>query len=124
VGEFVVAVVSVVIAAGSLSIAMLQYLLARQKSANEKERLTNLAERLRTAETAANAGVEAANLIVQRTKEPDATLAEVQNLARLTRGTLALLRDQLAAEERQIVSQQDVRQHYSSAAAAPDSDDS
>jgi hypothetical protein len=115
-----VAIVSAVIAAGSLSVAALQYLVVRRKSISDSERLAGLAERLRTAVTSARAATQAADLIVQRTKQPDTTMVEVRNLARLARGTLALLRDQLEAEERQVVAQQDHRSLFTS---APGDDD-
>jgi hypothetical protein len=102
VGQVAIAIVSAIIAAGSLAIAVLQYLLARQKAVNENERLANQVVRLRTARTAARAAVESTNLIVQRAKGADVTVVELQNLARLARGTLGLLADQLQAEVLQV----------------------
>ncbi|MFS8097013.1 hypothetical protein LFM09_07705 [Lentzea alba] len=119
-GQTIVAIVAAVIAAGSLGVAILQYLLAKQKAKTDSQRLAELAERLRTAVTAARAGVEATDLIVQRTKQSDTTMAEIRNIARVTRGSLTLLRDQLQVEERN--AGQDARRLFTSEAAPKDGD--
>lgn len=119
-GELAVAVVAATIAAGSLVVAGLQYLLARRKAATESDRLASQAERLRTAYTAAQAAVQSMNLIVQRAKDKDATIVELQNLARLARGTLTLLADHLDTETRQVERQE--RSHFLRTYPAPRKD--
>lgn len=118
--QLVVATVSAVIAAGSFSIAIAQYVLAKQKSATDRERLAAISERLRTAVATAESAVEVSDLIVQRTKEEDTTLAEVRNIARAARGMLAVHRnslyEQLKSTERQAASINDNRRLFSSAA--------
>jgi hypothetical protein len=96
-----IAVVSAAIAALSLFVALLQYLDVRRRGAAERERLAQQRERLRTSVSAATMGVLTADLMVQRAKEDDATLVELQNLARVLRGNLNILATQLDDESKQ-----------------------
>lgn len=93
-----IATISAVIAALSLAVATFQFLETRRRGRDERDRLAAQEERLRVAVGVASAGAESADLIVQRAKDRDATKAELQNLARLLRGNLALLAEQLYAE--------------------------
>jgi uncharacterized protein HemX len=101
-GSEITAIVSAVIAALGLSLAAIQYLEARRRTQTERERLAAQEERLKTAVTAATLGVESADLIVQRAKEDDATLAEIQNIARVLRGSLSVLEQQLHDEGQEV----------------------
>jgi uncharacterized protein HemX len=98
----IIAAVSAAIAALGLALAALQFISGRQRIRTERERLAQQQERLRTAVSAAYVGMESADLIVQRAKEGDATLLELQNIARVLRGSLAVLSRQLDDESNQI----------------------
>ena len=98
----VIAAISAVIAALGLFLAAIQFTSSRQRIRTERERLAQQEERLQTAYSAARMGIESADLIVQRAKDKDATLAELQNIARVLRGSLAILAKQLDTESRQV----------------------
>jgi hypothetical protein len=82
----------------SLLLAVWQFLAARHIKQNERERIAQQHERLRTAVSAAIAGAETADLIIQRGKEEGVTVQELQNLARTMRLQLSLLARQLEYE--------------------------
>lgn len=82
----------------SLLVALWQYLAARHIRQTERERVVMQRERLRAAVAAAMQGAEAADLIVQRGKDEDVTIPELQNVARIIRGNLLLLTKQLMYE--------------------------
>lgn len=103
----VIAIVSAVIAACGLSLAIVQHAQRRQQKASEAERLAQQRERLRTAVAGAISGAETADLIVQRGKKDDCTIPELQNVARALRQTLSLLANQLSDEDKQVVAWRD-----------------
>lgn len=82
----------------SLFVALWQYLVARHAKLTERERVIMQRERLRTAVAEAMQGAETADMIVQRAKEQDVTIEELQNIARIIRGNLTLLTKQLMYE--------------------------
>jgi uncharacterized protein HemX len=98
----VIAAISAAIAALGLCLAAIQFTNGRQRTRTERERLAQQEERLQTAFSAARVGIESADLIVQRAKDKDATLAELQNIARVLRGSLAILAKQLDTESKQV----------------------
>ncbi|MER7490564.1 hypothetical protein ABTY20_32725 [Streptomyces sp. NPDC126497] len=87
-----------VVTIASFLLATWQFRTARRVQRTERERIAQQRERLQTATSAAVAGAEAANLIVQRAKDPSTTIAELQNIARLARMNLALVARQLEEE--------------------------
>jgi hypothetical protein len=98
----VIATISAVIAAAGVFLAAIQYLENKRRTRTERERLAAQEERLRRAVAAAHVGSQSADLIVQRAKEPDVSVTELQNIARVLRGTLDVLTGQLSDEERAI----------------------
>jgi hypothetical protein len=110
-----IATISAAIAALGLLLALIQFLDKRRTAVSEAERLAQQRERLRTAAAGAVSGAELADLIVQRAKEPDVTVPELQNVARALRQTLSLLAAQLNDEDRQVLSW---RQHLLASRAA------
>ena len=79
-------------------LALWQFMDSRRAVQTERERIAEQKERLRTALSAAKAGAEAADLIVQRAKDETVTVDELQNIARMSRRHLALLVHQLEDE--------------------------
>jgi hypothetical protein len=90
--------VAAAVTVAAFLLALWQFWTARRAAQTERERIAQQNERLRTAEAAAIAGVEAAHLIVQRAKDPAATVAELQSIARVARLNLGLLARQLQDE--------------------------
>ncbi len=113
----IIAVVSAVIAAVGVAVAVIQYTEGKRRVRSERERLAAQEERLRTAVTAATLGMESADLIVQRAKEDDATLPELQNIARVLRGALAVLAEQLNDEGRELAAARRGTERFKSARA-------
>lgn len=95
----VIALVSVVIAGLSVLIASLQYLDNRRKKKSEGEVIAQHRERLRTAEAAAELAARTADMLIQRAKSEDVTNLEIQNVARVLRGSLLVLAKQLRDEQ-------------------------
>ncbi len=91
----VVASVATVI---STLLALWQYWKQRSAALSERERIILQKERLRTAVAVAMSGAEAVNLIIQRGKQDDVTITELQSIARTVRGNLVLLTRQLEQE--------------------------
>jgi hypothetical protein len=118
----VIATISAVIAAAGVFLAAIQYMENKRRTRTERERLAAQEERLRTAVAAAQVGSQSADLIVQRAKEPDASVTELQNIARILRGTLKVLAEQLSDEEREIAARRE-GDVFRSAAAQPDMPD-
>jgi hypothetical protein len=85
---------------GAFLLASWQYAENRNRSRTERERILLQRERLRAATSAAVLGAEAADYIVQRCKDPDVGILEVQSIARVMRGDLAYVAEQLRYEER------------------------
>lgn len=77
----------------------IEYIQTRHKRNVEEQRVVLQKERLRSALIASISAAEGADLIVQRSKEPDITIAELQSVARVLRGNLGLLARQLQQEE-------------------------
>jgi hypothetical protein len=113
----VIAVVSAVIAALTLGVAALQYLDAKRRRKTEAERLAAQHERLRTAVSAAVVAANSADLIVQRAKADDVSIAELQNIARVLRGTLSTLASQLDHEQKELALRRDGNAFVSAGAA-------
>lgn len=116
----VIAAVSAAIAALGLGLAGLQFFGARQHARGERERLAQQQERLRTAVSTALLGTESADLIVQRAKDKDVTVAELQSIARVLRGSLTILARQLDDERRNVADASESRA-FRSVAQAGDS---
>jgi hypothetical protein len=91
-----------VVGAVGLLLAYLQYRGNRTQRVSERERLAQQDERLRNAVAGASSAAEMADLIVQRSKEPDVTITELQNVSRALRGSLENLAGQLDAERNQV----------------------
>jgi hypothetical protein len=72
-------------------VAIWQYAESRRKTRGERERLGRQLGRSQATLRAAIAGAQLADAIVQRAKDPSTTVAELQTLARLTRGALLSL---------------------------------
>jgi hypothetical protein len=83
-------------------LAVIQYRQGRIRQHSEGERLAQQQERLRTAVGGAVSGAQMANSLVQRAKDADVTVMELQNDARVLRGTLMLLAERLENEGRQL----------------------
>jgi hypothetical protein len=83
-------------------IAIWQFVEARQKSAREKERLAVQLSRNDVALRSAVLGAQMADTMVQRAKQDDVTIAEMQNLARVIRGSLLALTLELEEQHKVI----------------------
>lgn len=110
--------VAAVVTVAAFLLAAWQFWVARRIEQTERERIAQQSERLRTAEVVAVAGAEAADLIVQRGKDPAVTVAELQSIARVARLNLGLLARQLEAE-RSILAGWQVGRLTTSSAPAP-----
>jgi hypothetical protein len=82
----------------SLFVALWQFIDSRHVKERERDRIVEQRERLRTAIAVATKGAESADLIVQRTKDPDVSMAELRNIARLIRLDMRLLEEQLEGQ--------------------------
>jgi hypothetical protein len=100
----IIASISAAIAAGSLLIVILQFIESRRRVRTEAERLSEQRERLKTALSGAVSGANISDLIIQRSKEADATVQELQNIARALRQNLMLLAQQLDADDKRLTS--------------------
>lgn len=87
---------------GAFALAVYQHLQRSREKATETSKIEAQLERIRLSHRTALSCAHAANLIVQRSKEDSATVAELGNMARLARGQLFLAADELAREERQL----------------------
>lgn len=83
-------------------LALWQFLGARHRAQTEAERIALQRERLRNSARVAIASAEVADLVVQRTKDPNVTMPELQNIARTLRMNLSLLAKQLGQEDRHL----------------------
>ncbi len=72
-------------------VAIWQFIEARRRMLRERERLGIHASRNEVALRSAILGAQMADVIVQRAKDPDVTVAELQNLGRVARGALLSL---------------------------------
>lgn len=97
-----IAAISAFIAALGLVIAFMQFRDKRRAAETEAARLAQQQERLRTAASGAMAAAETADTIVQRAKEGDATVSELQSMARVLRQTVSLLASQLSDEDQEV----------------------
>jgi hypothetical protein len=79
-----------------------QYMESRRRTQTEHERLVLQRERLRSMVVAASAAVDTADYLVQRSKDESAPHEELTSVARVMRGQLSLVVDQLNREERLI----------------------
>ncbi|HEX8630239.1 MAG TPA: hypothetical protein VF755_18940 [Catenuloplanes sp.] len=98
----VVDIIAAVATCLALALAAYQYLETRRVRTTERERIAFQRERLRTALAATVVGAETADLIVQKGKQDDATIAELQNMARILRGNLAVIARQLQGSEQML----------------------
>lgn len=102
----VATVISLLIGAGGLLLAVIEHWELRNRKRTEGETLAQQSERLRAALIVAAGAEQSADRIVQRSKDGDATLAELTNLARILRDRLQdhtkLLDDQNADIKRLI----------------------
>ncbi|GHJ17857.1 MULTISPECIES: hypothetical protein [unclassified Micromonospora] len=92
--------VAAIVGIASAAFGVWQYIEQRRKAANEKVRIAAQQERLRMVLATAVSGVGAADLIVQRAKEGDVSVAELQSVARVLRGSLLNLARQIESEDR------------------------
>ena len=112
--ESAIALAGAVVAALGLCLAYVQFRERRNATATEAERLAQQSERLRTALSSADTAVAMADLIVQRSKDPDVTLPELGNLARAARATGAGLVHVLAGEAERLSALAGQSQHLRS----------
>ena len=85
---------------GAFLLAGWQYLESRRRTRIERERILLLRERLRSLTVAAATAVETADYLVQRSKTDAAPAAELTSVARVMRGQLSMVVDQLQQEDR------------------------
>ena len=107
-----------IVTVASFFLAIWQFLASRRARATEREKIAQQRERLRTAVSAAVAGAEAADLIVQRSKDSSATPAELASIARIARMNLTLVARQLEDERALLAGWQYGRLTTSSPASA------
>jgi hypothetical protein len=88
---------------GAFILAGWQYSGTRQRIRTERERLVLQRERLRSIAVAATAAADTADYLVQRSKEDSAPREELTSVARVMRGQLSLVVEQLNQEERLVV---------------------
>jgi hypothetical protein len=93
------------IIAGSVTIiafalAVWQYQTARNASARSRERMALQQQKNESALRTAIIGAQNANLIVQRAKDENVTVAELQTIARSTRGILLYLAQELESQSK------------------------
>lgn len=93
-------VVAAIVGLASAAFAVWQYVEQRRKAATERTRVAAQQERLRMVLASAISGVGAADLIVQRAKDDDVSVSELQSVARVLRGSLMNLARQIEAEDR------------------------
>lgn len=91
--------------AGAVSIlaffvALVEVIRGRSKEARHRERMAMQQQRNESALRSAILGAQNANLIVQRAKEADVTVAELASLARSIRGTLLYLASDLEGQSK------------------------
>jgi hypothetical protein len=98
----ITAILSAAIAAGSLVVAYFQFRVSRSRARSERERIEAQKERLRFAASSSASSAAAADLIVQRAKDDSVSKDELQNLARILRGSLLILTKQLQADEKNL----------------------
>ena len=91
----IIALVSAVIAAASLLLAFVEARKARKLRISNQEKLVQLTEILSTATSGAETGAAMADMIVQRAKQRDVSIQELQSLARSLRGSLTSLQHDL-----------------------------
>ncbi|MET9800700.1 hypothetical protein [Streptomyces sp. NPDC006368] len=84
----------------SLFLAGCEHWAQRRLVRTERERIAQQDERLSNAATAAFAGAETADLIVQRAKDPEVPMSELQTMSRQLRFSLRLLHQQLEDERK------------------------
>ncbi len=82
-----------------LGLAIWQYLENRRDKAASRQQLQVQARRAADAVRLATIGAQHSHMIVQRAKDPKVSVAELQSLARLTRGTLLTLASGLEEQE-------------------------
>ncbi|MDQ3756522.1 MAG: hypothetical protein M3394_01570 [Actinomycetota bacterium] len=87
-------------------VAVAQFATERQRRKSQAERIAEQRERLAGARASAVTGYHSADLIVQRAKAADVTVPELQNLARIVRGHLGILAQQLAHEQESLQAKQ------------------
>lgn len=97
-----VSVVSGVAGTVGVCLAFFEFFRSRKNEETHRERLALLGERVGGAQAAAQAAADSADLIVQRSKDDNATLAELGNLARVARGNLVVLVDRLDEESNRL----------------------
>jgi predicted nucleic acid-binding Zn-ribbon protein len=98
----IIAAISTVIAAASLAVAYFQLRQNKHKMRTERERIASHREKIRSAFNSAEAAFASADMIVQRGKDDNASVVELQNLIRILRGNLRALAYQLQTEERSL----------------------
>ncbi|MFF7176407.1 hypothetical protein ACIP8U_25965 [Streptomyces pseudovenezuelae] len=112
-----------VVTIGSFLLAVWQFRSTQRAQRTERERIAQQRERLETAVSAAVAGAEAANLIVQRSKDEFVTPDELGNIARITRMNLALVARQIQEERSRLSNWQFGQLVTSGPGVAPATDD-
>jgi hypothetical protein len=85
---------------GAFLLAGWQYVESRRRSRVERERVLLLRERLRSLTVASATAVDTANYLVQRSKEDPVSKPELMSVARIMRGQLSFVVEQLQREER------------------------
>jgi hypothetical protein len=82
----------------AFALAVWQYQAARNASARSRERMALQQQKNESALRTAIIGAQNANLIVQRAKCENVTVAELQSIARSTRGILLYLAQELESQ--------------------------
>src|SRR5690349_11188994 len=85
---------------GAFVLAGWQYYESRRRARFERDRILLLRERLRSLTVAAATAVNTADYLVQRSKDNSAPLPELTSIARVMRGQLSQVVDQLQQEDR------------------------
>ncbi len=88
-----------IVTVAAFAFALWQHAHRRHVEDLERMKVATQRERLRGSANCAVAAASAANLIVQRAKEPGTTVLELQNIARVLRSDLLLLARHLQSEE-------------------------
>ncbi|SCG76202.1 hypothetical protein [Micromonospora coxensis] len=92
-------VLAAIVGFASAAFAVWVYVEQRRKAATERSRVAAQQERLRMALATTSSCLGAADLIVQRSKQDDVSVVELQNIARVLRGSLGNLARQIEAED-------------------------
>lgn len=86
----------------SFFLALWQMYKSAKNKIAETSKLEIELERIRQSKHGVMACAETINMVVQRTKEPDVSVKELANLARIARGQLVVIANELSKEEERL----------------------